>query len=399
MKKEKIENALRQELSGSAPNMLDELLAAVDDLPQDDDANVINFAQEKKKRKIGAKPIISAAAALLLIVGAASVYGNLSEPRYAVAVDVNPAIELTVNGFNKVSEVTFKNDDAKALIAAAELKGKSISGAMDTLTQRLCDDGYLSKSSNGILVSVRDLTDSGSDKLCTKIVSSVAQATDRAGFNYAVLYQELDGSEESGKSALAEKLSGSYDAFDADTLNNSSVQDLIFLSDSLETLPDKTELFGRLNGYRSMTDAKLIAAEAAAGVEGGPSSQSIVRYADQLAYEIVYKSGGKTHRYFVSAVTGEVLGHESTGSGSTSGGTKPSGKSDSADDGILSPDEVLKIFKRANGLVNAVLDDLTITRSSRNGEPVYIVKFKLFGFPRTVILDARTARALSEIDF
>ena len=396
MKKETIENALRQELSGAAPNMLDELLAAVAETPQDDEV-VIDFAQEKKKRKMGIKPILSAAAALVLIVGAASVYGNLSAPRYAVTVDVNPSVELTVNGFNRVSEVTPKNDDAKALIDTDALKGKSISDAMDSLTEKLCTDGYLSKDCNGILVSVRDLTDSGSDKLCTKIVSSVEQATERAGFNYAVLYQELDGSESevSGKSTLAEKLSGSYDAFDADTLSNSSVQELIFLSDSLETLPDKTELYGRLNGYRSSIDARLIAAEAAAGVDNGSVSQSIVRYAGQLAYEVVFSDGGKTQRYFVSAATGEVLGHESSG-----GSSKPSGKSDNDDDdGILSPDEVLKIFKRANGLVGAVLDDLTITRSSRNGQPVYIVKFKLLGFPRTVILDARTARALSEIDF
>lgn len=396
MNKEKIENELRQEFSNVAPNMLDELLAAVDELPQDDDGSVISFAQAKKKRRLGVKTVLSAAAALLLVIGAASVYGNLSAPRYAVTVDVNPSIELTVNGFNRISEVELKNDDAKDLIDADVLKGKSISGAMDVLTEKLCADGYLSKEHNGILVSVRDLKDSGSDKLCTKIVGSVAQATERAGFNYAVLYQELDGSENeiSGKSALAEKLSGSYDAFDSDTLNNSSIQELIFLSDSLENLPDKTELFGRLNGYRSITDAKLIAVEAAAGVDGGSSSQSIVRYAGQLAYEIVYRDGSKTHRYFVSATTGEVLGHETTGGSSS----KPSGKNNN-DDGILSPDEVLKIFKRANGLVNAVLDDLTITRSSRNGEPVYIVKFKLLGFPRTVILDARTARALSEIDF
>lgn len=396
MKKETIENALRQELSGVAPNMLDDLLAAVAETPQDDEV-VIDFAQEKKKRKMGIKPILSVAAALVLIVGAASVYGNLSAPRYAVTVDVNPSVELTVNGFNRVSETTPKNDDAKALIDTDALKGKSISDAMDTLTEKLCADGYLSKNCNGILVSVRDLKGSGSDKLCTKIVSSVEQATERAGFNYAVLYQELDGSESevSGKSTLAEKLSGSYDAFDADTLSNSSVQELIFLSDSLETLPDKTELYGRLNGYRSSIDARLIAAEAAAGVDNGSVSQSIVRYAGQLAYEVVFSDGGKTQRYFVSAATGEVLGHESDG-----GGSKPSGKSDNGDDdGILSPDEVLKIFKRANGLVGAVLDDLTITRSSRNGQPVYIVKFKLLGFPRTVILDARTARALSEIDF
>lgn len=396
MKKEIIEERLRQELSGIAPNRLDELLATADEL-HDADNSVIDFRQESRKRRYGVKTFLSAAAALLLVVGAAGVYGSFSASKYIVSVDVNPSVELTVNGFNTVKEVTLNNDDAKALIDAEALEGRSISKAMDALTEKLCGDGYLTKDCNGILVSVRNLKGEGSDALCAKIISSVEEATSRAGFNYAVLYQELDGekSDCSGKSELAEKLSGSLDAFDADELESSSVQDLIFLADSLDTPPDKTELFGRLNGFRSALDARLIAAEAAAGLEGGSSSHSIVRYAEQLAYEVVFKDGEITHKYFVSAKTGEVLAHE-TDDGSGSGISKPEG---SSDEGILSPDEALSIFRKANGLMSAVLDDLTISRSTRNGEPVYIVKFKLLGLPRTVILDARTARAISNIDF
>lgn len=396
MKKEIIEERLRQELSGIAPNRLDELLAAVDEL-HDADNSVIDFRQESRKRRYGVKTFLSAAAALLLVVGAAGVYGSFSASKYIVSVDVNPSVELTVNGFNTVKEVTLNNDDAKALIDAEALEGRSISKAMDALTEKLCGDGYLTKDCNGILVSVRNLKGEGSDALRAKIISSVEEATSRAGFNYAVLYQELDGekSDCSGKSELAEKLSGSFDAFDADELESSSVQDLIFLADSLDTLPDKTELFGRLNGFRSALDARLIAAKAAAGLEGGSSSHSIVRYAEQLAYEVVFKDGETTHKYFVSATTGKVLAHETDG-GSGSGTSKPAG---SSDEGILSPDEALSIFRKANDLMSAVLDDLTISRSTRNGEPVYIVKFKLFGIPRTAVLDARTARAISNIDF
>ena len=109
----------------------------------------------------------------------------------------------------------------------------------------------------------------------------------------------------------------------------------------------------------------------------------------------MFKDGKTTHKYFVSATTGDVLAHETDG-GSGTGISRPAG---SSDESILSPDEALSIFRKANGLMSAVLDDLTISRSTRNGEPVYIVKFKLFGIPRTAGLDARTARAISDIDF
>ncbi len=383
MRKENIEHRLHQELSDIAPNMLDELLAAVDALPEND-GTVIDFAQEAKKRRSPLKAVLSAAAALLLIVGAAGVYANLSAERYTVAIDVNPAVELRVNGFDRISAVTLKNDDAKALIDESDLKGKSVSDAVDVLTEKLCGDGYLTENSNGVLVSVQG----GNEALCTKIVGSVEKATERAGFNYAVLYQSLDDDAD-GKTELIAKLSGKLDNFDIEELTKLSVQELIFLAESLDSLPDKTEFYGKLNGYLSAEDAKHDA-----GVDSASAAQSIIRYAEQLAYEIVYTEDGTTHKYIVSASTGEVLAHEKHGKSDSSSSGK---NDDSKDDGLLSADDILKIFKKTFGFVDAVLDDVHVTRSTRNGEPVYIVTYKVFGVTRSAVFDARTAEMLDEI--
>lgn len=383
MRKDNIEHRLHQELSDIAPNMLDELLAAVD-APPADDGTVIDFAQEAKKRHSPLKAVLSAAAALLLIVGAAGLYANLSADRYIVAVDVNPAVELRVNGFDRISAVTLKNDDAKALIDESDLKGKSVSDAVDVLTEKLCGDGYLTENSNGVLVSVQG----GNEALCTKIVGSVEKATERAGFNYAVLYQSLDDDAD-GKTELIAKLSGKLDNFDIEELTKLSVQELIFLAESLDSLPDKTELYGKLNGYLSAEDAKHDA-----GVDSASAAQSIIRYNEQLAYEIVYTENGTTHKYIVSASTGEVLAHEKHGKSDSSSSGK---KDDNKDDGLLSADDILKIFKKTFGFVDAVLDDVHVTRSTRNGEPVYIVTYKVFGVTRSAVFDARTAEMLDEI--
>lgn len=382
MRKENIEQRLRHEFSGIAPNRLDELLAAVDELPEDD--TVINFAQEVQKRRSPLKAVLSAAAALLLIVGAAGLYANLSADRYIVAVDVNPAVELRVNGFDRISAVTLKNNDAKTLISEDDLKGKTVSDAVDTLTEKLCGDGYLNENSNGVLVSVHG----GDDALCSKIVGSVGKATERAGFNYAVLYQSLDDDAD-GKAELIAKLDGRFDDLSIEELNKLSVQELIFLAESLDSLPDKTELYGKLNGYLSAEDAKHDA-----GVDSASATQSIIRYAEQLAYEIVYTENGTTHKYVVSASTGKVLAHEKHGNSSSGGFSK---NDDSNNDGLLSADDILKIFKKTFGFVDAVLDDVHVTRSMRNGEPVYIVTYKVFGVTRSAVFDARTAEILSDI--
>ena len=381
MRKENIEQRLRHEFSDIAPNRLDEVLAAVDELPEDD--TVINFTQEVKKRRSPLKAALSAAAALLLIVGAAGLYTNLSADRYIVAVDVNPAVELRVNGFDRISAVTLKNDDAKALIDEKDLKGKTVSDAVDTLTEKLCGDGYLNENSNGVLVSVHG----GDDALCSKIVGSVGKATERAGFNYAVLYQSLDDDAD-GKAELIAKLDGRLENFNTEELNKLSVQELIFLAESLDSLPDKTELYGKLNGYLSAEAAKHDA-----GVDSASATQSIIRYAEQLAYEIVYTENGTTHKYVVSASTGKVLAHEKHGN-SSSGSP---GKNNSKGDGLLSADDILKTFKKTFGFVDVVLDDVHVTRSMRNGEPVYIVTYKVFGVTRSAVFDARTAEILSDI--
>ena len=383
MRKENIEHRLHQELSDIAPNMLDEVLAAVDALPENG-GTVIDFTQTAKKRRSPLKAVLSAAAALLLIVGAAGLYANLSADRYIVAVDVNPAVELRVNGFDRISAVTLKNDDAKALIGESDLKGKSVSDAVDVLTEKLCGDGYLTENSNGVLVSVQG----GNEALCTKIVGSVEKATERAGFNYAVLYQSLDDDAD-GKTELIAKLSGKLDNFDIEELTKLSVQELIFLAESLDSLPDKTEFYGKLNGYLSAEDAKHDA-----GVDSASAAQGIIRYAEQLAYEIVYTENGTTHKYIVSASTGEVLAHEKHGKSDSSSSGK---KDDNKDDGLLSADDILKIFKKTFGFVDAVLDDVHVTRSTRNGEPVYIVTYKVFGVTRSAVFDARTAEILSDI--
>lgn len=391
MKKENIEHRLRQELCGIAPNRLDELLAAVDALPEGD-GTVIDFAQETKKSRSLPKAVLSAAAALLLIVGAAGVYKSMSAVDYVVAVDVNPSVEMTVNGFGRVNGVTLKNDDAEALIDESELKGKSVSDAVDTLTKKLCGNGYLTENRNGVLVSVQG----GDDALCSKIVGSVEKATERAGFDYAVLYQELDDDTD-GKTELISKLDGRLESLSSEELSELGVQDLIFLTESLDSMPDKTEFYGKLNGYCSADEAKQ-----SAGAGNASATQSIVRYAEQLAYEIVYTEDGTTHRYIVSASTGEVLAHDRHGNGSSSGhkdNEKKNDKNDkNDDDDLLSAEEILEIFKRTFGFVDSVIDSIDVTRTTLDGEPAYIVTYKVFGVTRTAVFDARTAGILSASD-
>ena len=248
-------------------------------------------------------------------------------------------------------------------------------------------DLYITKNCNGVLVSVRSTKSSSDEALRPKIVDSVQKATQRAGFNYAVLYQLLDDDAD-GKAELIAKLDSRFDDLSIEELSKLSVQELIFLAESLDSLPDKTKLYGKLNGYCSASEAKRNA-----GVDSASATQSIIRYAEQLAYEIVYTENGTTHKYVVSASTGKVLSHEKLAKNTSNGNSsaKNNYKDRSNDDDILS------LLKKSFGLVDSALEDVNISRSTRNGEPIYIVTYKVFGVTRSAVFDARTAEILSDI--
>lgn len=254
-------------------------------------------------------------------------------------------------------------------------------------------DLYITKNCNGVLVSVRSTKSSSDEALRPKIVDSVQKATQRAGFNYAVLYQQLDKGTD-GKAELIAKLDGRLENFNTEELNKLSVQELIFLAENLNYLPDNTKLYGKLNGYCSASEAKRNA-----GLEETKAKPNLVRFDKQLAYEIVYSEDGVTHRCIVSASTGKVLSHEKLAKSTSNGNSsaKNNYKDRSNDDDILSPSQILSILKKSFGLVDSALEDVNISRSTRNGEPVYIVTYKVFGVTRSAVFDARTAEILSDI--
>ena len=113
----------------------------------------------------------------------------------------------------------------------------------------------------------------------------------------------------------------------------------------------------------------------------------------------MYSEDGVTHRCIVSASTGKVLSHEKLAKNTSNGNSsaKNNYKDRSNDDDILSPSQILSILKKSFGLVDSALEDVNISRSTRNGEPIYIVTYKVFGVSRTTVFDARTARMLGDI--
>ena len=136
------------------------------------------------KRKIG----IIALSAVMACGCAASFAGcsqKNAEASSRMTVDINPSIELMLDGENKVVSVTALNDDGSVIIAGETIVGKTSEEAVEIIVSVACETGYLvegnvSADDNTVSVSVSGNTDAAR-RLCEKVVAKAEAVLDEYG--------------------------------------------------------------------------------------------------------------------------------------------------------------------------------------------------------------------------
>ncbi len=99
-----------------------------------------NIVNKKTQKKIPiAYKLIPIMAAFAVIIFSAVYYTPVSY----ISVDINPSIELSVNRFDRVIEVTASNEEAKDIVDSVSLNNLSYSKALETLGK---DDSFLQYS-------------------------------------------------------------------------------------------------------------------------------------------------------------------------------------------------------------------------------------------------------------
>lgn len=87
---------------------------------------------------------LAAAACFLLALAAFGAYGVYRTPSAYVDIDVNPAIELTVNPFGAVIGAEALNDDARSVLADVSLLNRSYRDAIAALLDSSAFSSYIS---------------------------------------------------------------------------------------------------------------------------------------------------------------------------------------------------------------------------------------------------------------
>ena len=112
-----------------------------------------------RKERISLWQVGAAAVLFLALVGSwnmfvGSIIPGADIPAFLITLDINPSIELAVNGTHKVLAAAGLNNDGRELISRVDVVGQSLTTALDMISRQAERDGYLRQGNNEIIVTI-----------------------------------------------------------------------------------------------------------------------------------------------------------------------------------------------------------------------------------------------------
>lgn len=162
---------------------------------------------ERKSTSPGLKTVmqlVAACVALVLVVGGIFYYrGNLMVDSL-VDLDVNPGIELLTNQKNRVLEAYATNGDGDKVLSGMDLQNVDLQVALNAIVGSMVQQGYMTKDTKGVLVTVQNKDQKKADTLRKLVVKEMEIALSTEDMNAAVFHQVIS-SQNNNASAFARK--------------------------------------------------------------------------------------------------------------------------------------------------------------------------------------------------
>ena len=162
---------------------------------------------ERKSTSPGLKTVmqlVAACVALVLVVGGIFYYrGNLMVDSL-VDLDVNPGIELLTNQKNRVLKGYATNSDGEKVLSGMDLQNVDLQVALNAIVGSMVQQGYMTKDTKGVLVTVQNKDQKKADNLRKLVVKEMEIALSTEDMNAAVFHQVIS-SQNNNASAFARK--------------------------------------------------------------------------------------------------------------------------------------------------------------------------------------------------
>lgn len=342
---------LKQEMETLAPNRLEALLAACDQLPQQ-----TTPASEPRAVRRRQWPRLVAAAAAVLILAGGSFLGVRDLQCSEITVDAGVEFSMTVNGFDRVKSVAL-SPGARGVINAGEMTGQSLDDAITLAAEELVTSDRFTGEANGVLVSVRKAGKHRADVLSEHVSEKLVSAAAAANFEPAVLCQKVTGTQ-SGLDALRSAVTEHSAGFSAEQVSRLNLQELLYAVKSQGLSWEDSSLTGALANWslENASEAESLVLKYI-GLDSTESVSSSVLsvFSDELAYRVT----GSNWEYWVSAATGEILdgffgGVSTNPSAGAQSGLGDYHSGDPVQDTVDFVNDVMKEGNRIKGFVDFV---------------------------------------------
>lgn len=298
-----------------------------------------------------------AAACLAVLVGGALLFGRGGDPAPAVDtvsaridIDVNPGIELSINGADEIVAADGANPDGRQVLDGLDLSRQTLSAAVQTLFRSLIDHGYVAGSDNPVLVTVQNADPEEAARLHGIVNDGVDAVMEQHQLSASVTNQTVEAFDavaqfarthgiSNGKAAFVLSIAEQQPTLDADALSAYSFAALAAIAQHqaipLSELVDYDAESGLWPAILDALSAEVARAEAALGVSLLTPEQArraalealpndwiaenalfvrvdLVWEGDTPVYRLEMVSDGYLYEYAVSAVDGQFMAPDGT---------------------------------------------------------------------------------------
>ena len=242
---------------------------------------------------------------------------NITAAGYKVLLDVNPSIELGVSAEGKITEVTHRNPEGALIIGDNALAGVEVNEGVGTLVGEMADQGYISKESNTVLVSIEGAENA--DQVKAELTETITGKLADREVEGSVIVQDIPGNDPNlestatqygispGKAQLINQIIAQNALHTYDELAKLSIHELNVLRQSYYVNQDKVEVSGTPSVLTYIGEASAVQiATADAAITPAATETELTYHAGMMIYCVEFETNTHEYRYRINAVTGEI---------------------------------------------------------------------------------------------
>ncbi len=356
-----------------------------------------------------------AAAVVLMLTGAVVLTGVIrAVSSTVIALDVNPSLEIEVNGRDRVKEIRALNEEAVIVIGDMDFKDVDLDVAVNALIGSMLQKGYLSTDQNSILISVDAKNEKTAAALKESISADISALLQNSNIEASIITQTFDKSPagetsadgiSAARAALIDKIiaSGLTDAEGAaytyERLSGLKVHELKLILESKSQTVAGIEASGTASeGGLIGKDRALAIALEEAGVTQADATRieveiDVSKKTQTIFYEVEFRVGTVKYEYELIATTGEIVEKEMEHDDDDDRPVNDKIDGDmTTGDRYISIEEATAIAYAHAGVTSG--RDLDRELKTENGRTVYEVEFEIDRRDYDYVIDAESGAIL-----